>query len=113
VPPSRSLVTPVLAWWRDPSPVGVVDTTEVACVSRVPVSVLCDPVNRFSVRYPDGLLGPGFRVGEWFVWGATAVILDRVIALAGWERPWSRLRTELVPGCRADRLPRPPEAAPC
>jgi hypothetical protein len=32
-----------------------------------------------------------------FVWGFTAGVLDRVLALAGWERPWSRDRLEPAP----------------
>jgi hypothetical protein len=32
-----------------------------------------------------------------FVWGFTAGIVDRVLALAGWERPWNRERLEPLP----------------
>ncbi|MGX1159595.1 8-oxo-dGTP pyrophosphatase MutT (NUDIX family) [Pseudarthrobacter sp. SLBN-100] len=43
---SNFLVTPVLGWWRSPSPVGVVDYAESAQVFRVPVRDLLDPDNR-------------------------------------------------------------------
>jgi 8-oxo-dGTP pyrophosphatase MutT (NUDIX family) len=97
LPPSDYAVTPVLAWWREPSPVGVVDAAEVARVVRVAVPDLLDPVNRFLVSHPSGFVGPGFRVGGLFVWGFTAGILDRLLHLAGWEQPWDRTRIEPVP----------------
>src|SRR5205085_2231719 len=37
LPPSGFVVTPVLGWWRTPSPVRVVDPAEVAAVVRVPL----------------------------------------------------------------------------
>lgn len=97
LPPSDYAVTPVVGWWWRPSPVAVVDPAEVARVVRVPVSELIDPANRFLVSHPSGFTGPGFGVRGLFVWGFTAGILDRVIHLAGWERPWSRDRVEPVP----------------
>jgi 8-oxo-dGTP pyrophosphatase MutT (NUDIX family) len=88
LPPSGFVVTPVLGYWREPHPVGVVDTGEVAAVARVPIAELTDPANRFTVRHPSGWLGPGFEVAGLFVWGFTAGLLDRMLRLAGWERPW-------------------------
>jgi 8-oxo-dGTP pyrophosphatase MutT (NUDIX family) len=90
VPPSGFVVSPVLAWWAQESEVGVVDPREVASVHRVPWRTLIDPVNRVRVRHPSGYIGSGFRVGELVVWGFTGGLLDRVIALAGWEQPWDR-----------------------
>jgi 8-oxo-dGTP pyrophosphatase MutT (NUDIX family) len=81
-------VTPVLAWWRTPSPVRVVDTAEVARVVRVPVAELADPANRVRVQHPSGRTGPGFEVAGMLVWGFTAGLIDRLLALAGWARPW-------------------------
>jgi 8-oxo-dGTP pyrophosphatase MutT (NUDIX family) len=90
LPPSGFVVTPVLGHWREPHPVGVVDTAEVAAVRRLPLAELTDPANRFTVRHPSGYRGPGFEVGGLFVWGFTAGLLDRLLRLAGWERPWNR-----------------------
>ncbi len=90
-------VTPVLAWWREPSPVAPVDPAEVARVVRVPVAALLDPDNRFRVQHRSGYVGPGFRAGGLFVWGFTAGVLDRLFQLSGWERPWDRSRLEDVP----------------
>lgn len=81
-------VSPVLAWWHSPHPVGVVDVNEVAKVARVSIPELADPANRFQVIHPSGRVGPGFEAGELFVWGFTAYLLDGVLDLAGWTRPW-------------------------
>jgi len=81
-------VTPVLAWWRDPVPARPGDPEEVAAVARVPVAELADPANRLTVRYPSGQAGPAFRVGGMLVWGFTAMLVDMLLAIGGWERPW-------------------------
>ena len=90
VPPSGFVVTPILGYWHSPHPVGVVDEAEVASVHRVPLRELLRPANRFTVRHPSGYTGPGFAVGELFVWGFTAGLLDRLLRFAGWEQPWDR-----------------------
>ncbi len=87
LPPSGFVVTPVLAWWDKPSPVSAMDPAEVSEVHRVPLAELTDPDNRVSVRHPSGYIGPGFTVRGMLVWGFTALLLDRILALAGWERP--------------------------
>lgn len=88
LPPSGFVVTPVLGWWRAPSPVGVVDPGEVERVVRVPLAELLDPANRWTVRHPSGFTGPAFGVRGLVVWGFTAGLLSRLFALVGWERPW-------------------------
>jgi 8-oxo-dGTP pyrophosphatase MutT (NUDIX family) len=88
LPPSRFVVTPVLAWWREPAAVRVVDPREVASVHRVPLRDLLDPVNRLWVRHPSGYVGAAFRHGDLLVWGFTAGLLDRLLRVAGWEQPW-------------------------
>lgn len=90
LPVSDYAVTPVLAWWRTPSPVRVVDAGEVSRVARVPVGDLVDPGNRFMVRHPSGFVGPAFAVSGLLVWGFTAGLLDRLLHLAGWEQEWDR-----------------------
>ena len=88
VPPSGNAVTPVLAWWREPSEVHRADPGEVAAVARVPIADLVDPANRVSLRGPRGYVGPAFRVAGMLVWGFTAGVLDRLLEMGGWARPW-------------------------
>lgn len=82
-------VTPVVAWWERPVAVGPVDTVEVARVERVPLAELADPANRCRVRHPSGYIGPAFDVRGMLVWGFTAIVIDHVLKVGGWERPWS------------------------
>jgi 8-oxo-dGTP pyrophosphatase MutT (NUDIX family) len=93
LPPSGFVVTPVIAWWRDPHHVHPVDEAEVAAVARVPLAELADPANRLRVTHPSGWLGPAFEVGGMLVWGFTAGLTDRLLALGGWEQPWDTSRT--------------------
>ena len=92
IPRTGFRVVPVLAWWREPCAVAPVDAAEVAAVERVSISELADPNTRVTVRGPSGYLGPGFRVKGMLIWGFTAVLVDRLLALAGWERPWDTAR---------------------
>lgn len=85
---SAFAVTPVLGWWREPAPVGPGDPAEVVAVCRVPVAELADPANRLALRYPSGQTGPAFRVAGLLIWGFTAIVVDRLLALGGWEQPW-------------------------
>ncbi|MFI9580287.1 NUDIX hydrolase [Streptomyces sp. NPDC052236] len=95
IPVSRFVVTPVLGWWRAPSPVGAVDPAETARVFTVPVVDLTDPANRATTVHPSGHSGPAFTVEGVLVWGFTAGVIDRILHYAGWERPWDR--TKQVP----------------
>jgi 8-oxo-dGTP pyrophosphatase MutT (NUDIX family) len=90
LPPSNFVVTPVLAWWAQPSPISVVDHLEVARVLRAPLTELTDPARRFTVSHPSGFVGPAFDVDGLLVWGFTAGLLSKVIELAGLERSWDR-----------------------
>ncbi|HXZ65997.1 MAG TPA: CoA pyrophosphatase [Streptosporangiaceae bacterium] len=85
---SHYRVTPVLGWWQSPAPVAPGDPAEIAAVVRVPVADLASPANRLLIRYPSGQVGPAFRVAGLVVWGFTAAVLDQLLALGGWERPW-------------------------
>ncbi len=92
-------VTPVLAWWRHPAPVGPGDPMEISSVARVPVSDLADPAHRLTVRYPSGQAGPAFQVGDMLVWGFTAMVVDQLLAIGGWELPWDAATLhDLPPG---------------
>lgn len=90
-------VTPVVAWWREPRPLTVVDTVEVAAVHLIRVGDLLDPANRITWRLPSGHAGPAFTVGELFVWGFTGHLIDGLIEVAGWARPWDAGRSASVP----------------
>ncbi len=90
-------VTTVVAWWRQRSAVSVVDPREAASIEVVPVAVLTDPANRAQVRHVTGYVGPAFQVGDHLVWGLTAHLLDGVLDLGGWQRPWDRRRTVPIP----------------
>jgi len=81
-------VTPVIGWWHTPGPVAPGDPAEIDLVRRIAVRDLADPANRVTIRYPGGRGGPAFRAGGLLIWGFTAMLLDRVLALGGWERPW-------------------------
>lgn len=109
IPPSGFLVTPVLAWWPAPHDVAPVDSAEVALVVNVALTALADPANRFVVRHPAGFASPGFQAGGLFVWGFTALLLDRLLELGGWARPWDETVTREFP---PDFAGRPPWAEP-
>jgi 8-oxo-dGTP pyrophosphatase MutT (NUDIX family) len=88
IPVTGFAVTPVLAHWARPSPVRVVDPAETAAVVRVPVATLADPATRFRVTGPSGYTGPAFAAGGLLVWGFTAGLVDWMLTLGGWARPW-------------------------
>ncbi|MFD0397303.1 NUDIX hydrolase [Kitasatospora sp. NPDC059811] len=92
IPVSRFVVTPVLGWWREESPVRPVDQGETGAVFRVPVADLADPANRVRLRHPSGHVGPAFAVAGRLVWGFTAGVIDRVLHHGGLELPWDPSR---------------------
>jgi 8-oxo-dGTP pyrophosphatase MutT (NUDIX family) len=94
---SQFRVVPVLAWWRVPSAVRPVDIGEVAAVERISVAALADPANRFMLRHWSGRTGPAFAINSMLIWGFTALITDRLLALGGWERPWDAGRVRELP----------------
>jgi 8-oxo-dGTP pyrophosphatase MutT (NUDIX family) len=101
LPPSNFAVTPVLAWWREESPVAVVDPAEVHEVYRVPIEELLDPEHRISVRHPSGWMGPAFLIGDdkdLILWGFTAGIIARLFDYLGWTRPWDETVMRDLPG---------------
>jgi 8-oxo-dGTP pyrophosphatase MutT (NUDIX family) len=88
IPPTGFRVVPVIAWWRRPVAVSPVDPGEVAGVERVSVSELANPAARLMMHGPGEIMTPAFRVAGMLIWGFTGVLIDRLIVLAGWERPW-------------------------
>jgi 8-oxo-dGTP pyrophosphatase MutT (NUDIX family) len=97
IPRSGFAVTPVLAWWRQPGPIGPGDPAEVTAVRRVPVAELADPANRLCVRYPTGQTGPAFQAGAMLVWGFTGMVVDRLLTLGGWAVPWDSSQVVALP----------------
>jgi 8-oxo-dGTP pyrophosphatase MutT (NUDIX family) len=67
-------VTPVIGWWHTPVPVAPGDPAEIAA----------------------------FRAAGLIIWGFTAMLLDRVLALGGWEQPWNSGQLTSLP---AEDLP--------
>ena len=91
LPPSNFAVTTVLAWWREPSPVSVVDPSEVHTVLRVPLEELLDPKHRVTVVHPLGYSSPGFLIGDakdLILWGFTAGLINKLFDHVGLTRPW-------------------------
>lgn len=97
LPPSGFLVSPVLAFWREPGAVRSVDPAETAVVARVPVAELVNPANRGQVHHPSGYIGPAFQVADLLVWGFTAGLVDALLELGGWGRPWDQNRVYELP----------------
>lgn len=90
-------VTAVVGWWRTPSPVSAVDPREAASVHVISVAQLVDPERRVQVHHPSGYTGPAFQVSGLLIWGLTAHLVDSVLALAGWQRPWDTTRLVTIP----------------
>ncbi len=88
LPVSDFVVTPVLAWWREPSEVRAHAPHEVASVHRIPIATLIDPENRVRARHPSGYIGPAFQAHGLLIWGFTAGLLSAVLEHAGWALPW-------------------------
>ncbi|MET7833209.1 NUDIX hydrolase [Micromonospora sediminicola] len=105
IPVSDFVVTPVLAWWHEPHPVHPREPAEVAHVARLPVAELVDPDNRMRVRHPSGWIGPAFSVRGMLVWGFTAGVIDTLLQMGGWARPWPRSRVVELPPVGATPAP--------
>lgn len=108
---SEHVVTPVVGWWRHPSPIRVVDEAESSAVFRASVGDLLDPANRgVTVIRRDGQewRGPGFLVPRvdtpsdpggpgdasraHLVWGFTGMLLDGLFDRLGWTETWDPTR---------------------
>lgn len=87
LPVTNFSVHPVLAWWRQCHDLHGHEG-ETYRVLSMPLPALLDPSNRFSTRLSTGGVGPGFEVGDVFIWGFTAGVLARVFDLAGLAVPW-------------------------
>lgn len=115
LPPSNNIVTPVVGWWRDPSPVSVRSLEEVHAVYRVPIAELRDPTHRIRVRSPrnPGWVGPGFLIGpekDVILWGFTGGIVTRLFEYVGWieelpDAPIVELPSYMLQGRTASERP--------
>ena len=90
-------VTSVIGWWREPRPLEPADPFEIQAVHRITVPTLLDPANRLTWVLPNGYSGPAFVVGELFIWGFTAYLLDGLFDLLGWTQPWDDALTAPIP----------------
>lgn len=83
-------VVPVLAWWHSPTPVAPA-TQESDWMRNVPVSELSDPARRMHLGIPgvDIWRSPAFDVNGYLLWGFTGAVVDGVLKMAGWEKPWA------------------------
>lgn len=100
LPPSNFAVTPVLAYWRDPAPVGVVDPAEVHAVFRTPIAELLDPTHRLTVTHPGGYSSPGFLIGDdkdVLLWGFTAGVITKLFDFVGLTQEWDTSVTRELP----------------
>lgn len=92
LPPSNFHVTPVLAWWAEPSLVAPVNSSEVERVERITFAEFAAPENRYRIELASGLVSPAFKAAGMTVWGFTAGIIDRLLYLTGREIPWESAR---------------------
>ena len=100
LPPSNFSVTPVLGWWREPSPVHVVDPAEVHAIHLVPLGDLLRSDHRIHVRHPSGWVGPAFLIGperDVILWGFTAGVITRLFDYLGLATPWEQYDVRDVP----------------
>ncbi|TQL70690.1 NUDIX domain-containing protein [Nocardioides albertanoniae] len=89
IPFSNHAVVPVIAWWREPSPVSARSLEEVHAVYRVPLSDLIEPAHRIQVGAPGRVdwLMPAFLIGpakDVILWGFTGGIINRFFTFLGW-----------------------------
>ena len=100
LPPSNFAVTTVLGWWREETPVGVVDPAEVNEVLRVPLVELLAPEHRVTATHPLGYSSPAFLIGqdkELILWGFTAGLVNKLFDHVGLTEPWDASVTHPLP----------------
>ena len=95
LPVSQNWVVPMVAWDDSVAGLRVCDQEEVASLRYWRISELSDPANRVMAEHPRGPAGPAWQFGDDFLWGFTARLVDMLLRLGEWERPWDT--THLVP----------------
>jgi len=94
---SQNWVIPVVGVWSGTETVAPKDMEEVDSVLRWSISQLADPAHRVMARHPRGGRGPAWDMGELFLWGFTAWVVDSLLRLGGWEQPWDHTRMAEIP----------------
>lgn len=94
IPPSRMLVTPVVAWSADLGHLSP-DSREVAKLIDVPFQELLRPDNLHRKSFPMGLDGAERMAAYWdiegeVVWGATAMMIAELRTVLGHPLPRAR-----------------------
>lgn len=91
------LVHPVIAWEENWQTLHPHTPAEVARVQRVKIADLVNPQNRHTATHPRGFAGPAFTVDGLYIWGFTAIVLDRTLTLAGLSQEWDQADRRQVP----------------
>ncbi|MDR0487898.1 MAG: CoA pyrophosphatase [Propionibacteriaceae bacterium] len=94
---SSNHVIPIVATWSGLEEVLVHDPEEVDSILSWSLSELADPVHRVTARFRIGYTGPAWQMGDLFLWGFTARLVDILIDLGGWYQPWDKSRIVDVP----------------
>ena len=94
---SRNRVVPIVGLWSGTDPLTVYDKEEVDTILRWSLPDLADPANRVTARHPRGSTGPAWQMGDLFLWGFTAAVVDVLLRLGGWQREWDVDRIVDVP----------------
>ena len=84
-----NLVSPVLAYWHQPSAVWPASPAETDDVFTVPLRELVAPDNRLTVGWGPWQ-GPAFWARGYLVWGFTAGVLTGLLDHAGWAVEWDK-----------------------
>jgi hypothetical protein len=105
LPPSGYVVTPVLAWWREPVAGSVVEPAEVAAVHRVPVRELLDRGETAARRDTRAATSaPRSALAACCVWGLReGWSTGGCCGWPGGRRPWDPSGSSIVAA-----RPRPP-----
>lgn len=105
---SKNAITPIIGIIAPDEKPRVVDEREVESVHLPALDRLADPDVRVTATLPGApYTGPAFDLDDIFVWGFTAHLIDGLLTVGGWERPWNRTRTVDVPAdFRRDRARR-------
>ena len=81
IPPSNFFVAPFLGYCSQ-TPMFIPDPREVAAMVEMPLSDLLDDrnvlVKKMATSYSDSIEVPSFNVGDFDIWGATAMMLSEL-----------------------------------